>query len=563
MIQEKAVRLLDSQFAKFLANRSGLVDQEREQFQEIVCRLSINMAAGDSCLPVTDHEIGLITKSALAWDGEAETGGKPLCLVENHLYLQRVFEYEQSLADKIGRIVSVSDKLPVSEILLNALFGLGEENEIDYQRLAAIQALHQNFLIISGGPGTGKTTTVVKILALLQSATGGRLKVALAAPTGKAAMRLQESITTSARGLLLDDSILATIPDKASTLHRLLGVKHFSPFFHHNEANPLIHDVVVVDEASMVDLALVSKLVNALRPGSRLILLGDKDQLASVESGTVLADMITALPGNTVELQRSYRFDRGIKGFAGAINRGDSLQAWNIMVSDFPKNISLLQSDAAEYGGKRYCSYMEAVKGAATVDAYKELFKMFHSFKILCALRHGPTGVDGINERVEKYLRENGYGRMAAEWYPGRPVMVTRNEYSLDLYNGDIGLCLPDPENTELLKVWFERSHGVLQGILPGRLGSCETVYALTIHKSQGAEIGEVLVVLPDRGTAVVTRELLYTAVTRARNKVKVKSSRAVFDMAVAGKIERHSGLAESLQGKTNSLKGLPVSAEN
>ncbi len=550
MMLEKTVRLLDSQFAKFLANRSRLTGQDHEQFQDIVCRLSISLAAGDSFLPVTNIEAKLISKSALAREGKHEAGNKPLCLAGNRLYLRRMFDYEQTLATRIATFVADSQKLPLNELLLDTLFGVQTDNEMDFQRIAAVQALKQNILIISGGPGTGKTTTVVKILALLQSASAGGLKVALTAPTGKAAMRLQESIRNSVQGLSLEDSIVRNIPEKASTLHRLLVVKHYSPFFHHNAENPLLHDVVVVDEASMVDLALMSKLVNALRPGCRLILLGDKDQLASVESGTVLADMISALPENTVELQRSYRFDRGIKRFAEAINEGDSLRAWNIMAGESPDNVSLLENDVAGYGGWRYSGYMEAVISAVRVGEYRGLFEMFHSFKILCALRHGPFGVEGVNRAVEKYLSGKGYNCTAAEWYPGRPVMVTRNEYGLDLYNGDIGLCLPDPENSGVLKVWFERTDGTLQGFLPGRLKSCETAYALTIHKSQGAEIGEVLVVLPDRESAVVTRELLYTAVTRARDRVKVNSIRSVFDQAVAGKIQRHSGLAARLQGE-------------
>jgi exodeoxyribonuclease V alpha subunit len=544
-MQEKTCRLLDSQLAKFLANRSRLSGPERDQFQDIVCRLSMSLGAGDSCIPVTDLEKKLIMKSALAGGGGEN---KPLCIAGNLLYLRRVFAYEQSLAEKIRTLVLDSTKLIKDDVLLDGLFGKQKENGTDWQRLAAVRALQHNFLIISGGPGTGKTTTVVKILALLQSASGGELRVALAAPTGKAAMRLQESITRSVQFLALDTSIIEAIPDKASTLHRLLGVKHHSPFFRHNVENPFVYDVVVVDEASMVDLALMSKLVDALRPGSRLILLGDKDQLASVESGTVLADMTSALPENTVELQHSYRFDKGIKSFAGAINRGDSCRAWKLMGSGSPDNVSLLQEDVAEYGGEIYCRYMEAVQKAATLEAYKEVFLIFHSFKILCALRHGSAGVQGVNEQVERYLTGKGYDCFAAEWYPGRPVMVTRNEYSLDLYNGDIGLCLPDPENQKVLKVWFERTDGTLQGLQPGRVSSCETVYALTIHKSQGAEIGEVLVVLPDQESAIVTRELLYTAVTRARNCVKVKSVRSVFDLAVAGKIERHSGLAEGLK---------------
>ncbi len=541
---EKTVRLLDSQFGKFLASRSGLSGIECEQFQDLICRLSVSLGGGNSCLPVNDTELALVRKSTLANDGREE-GHQPLCLLGNRLYLQRFFAYEQSLVEKVRVLLSSTKELLVEKTTLDELFAKEKNGETDWQKAAAVQALKQNFLIISGGPGTGKTTTVVKILALLQIAAQGRLRIALAAPTGKAAMRLQESIVLSVRGIALDAAIAKTIPEKASTLHRLLGVKQYSPFFRHNEENLLLYDVVVIDEASMVDLALMSKLLAALRPDTRLILLGDKDQLASVESGTVLADMIRALPGNTVELQMSYRFDRGIKHFATAINRGDSVAAWKLLGAESPENVTLLEGDAAEYGGKRYSHYMEAVQKAITLDDYSTLFRMFQSFKILCALRHGPEGVQGVNEKVEQVLRGKGFKGMDANWYRGRPVLITRNEYGLDLYNGDIGLCLPDPENPQILKVWFERSDGSLYGVLPGRLGSCETVYGLTIHKSQGAEFGEIVVLLPTRPSPLVTRELLYTAVTRARENVIIKASYSAFDSAVLTRTQRHSGLAE------------------
>jgi exodeoxyribonuclease V alpha subunit len=545
---EQQVRLLDSQFAKFLANRSQLSGEDREHFRDLVCRLSMTLAAGDSCLPVSKDETDLIQRSGLNGVGEM-----PLQVWQGRLYLQRFAEYEQSLALNVARLAVQSTQLARDDSFLASLFGEKDEQETDWQRLSAERALEQNFLIISGGPGTGKTTTVVKILALLLSASRQKLRIGLAAPTGKAAMRLQESIVASARHLSLPASILKNIPEQAATLHRLLGVKHFSPFFRHNKSHPLSFDVVVVDEASMVDLALMAKLVDALRPGSRLILLGDKNQLASVESGTVLADMISALPENTVELQKSYRFDEGIKGFAEAVNRGNARQAWELLESAKPANVALLQEDLAEYGGRIYCRYMKAVYKADTVEEYRELFALLHSFKILCAVRHGSSGVSGVNVLIEQYLTEKGYDCFASDYYSGRPVMITRNDYGLDLYNGDMGICLPDPGNPEVMKVWFERSDGRLQGLLPRRISHCETVYALTIHKSQGTEIGEVLVVLPEQESDLVTRELIYTAVTRARQCVKVKSSRPVFDRAVAGKIERHSGLAQRL------VRALPV----
>ncbi len=547
---ESGPRLFDIQFAKFLARRCELSGESLGLFRDIVCRLSISLANGDSCLVVTEAEKAVLLGSPLTGGG-APNENTPLCLVGNRLYLQRILDYERLLAAKVGRLLADSEVFTVNKELLRELFGdSATEGEVDWQRRAALQALRHSFLIISGGPGTGKTTTVVKILALLQDAAGAKLRVALAAPTGKAAMRLQESITASLGPLALSPEIAASIPVVASTLHRLLGVQRNSPVFQHNQENPLHYNVVVVDEASMVDLALMAKLLAALPPGGRLILLGDKDQLASVESGTVLADMTLALPNNSVQLQRSYRFDTGIKDFAAAINQGDASSAWGMMCSQSPENVSRLTEEAAVYAGGRYCDYMEAALGAASLADYGKLFEIFQSFKVLCGLRRGPSGVEGLNRQIEYYLRGRGYHCPEDDWYVGRPIMVNRNDYGLGLFNGDMGLCLPDPADPGSLKVWFEGESGKLKGLLPGRIASCETVYALTVHKSQGAEIGEVLVVLPEQVSRLMSRELLYTAVTRARSQVLLKADRAVFEAAVTAKVERHSGLVDALQGR-------------
>lgn len=547
---ESIARLFDLQFARFLAGRSGLDGESLRHFRDIVCRLSVGLANGDSCLVVTEAEKAVLRSSPLTGSG-GPNENTPLCVVGKRLYLQRILDYERMLSAEVCRLLADSEVFGVNEELLQKLFGkCVPEAEVDWQRRAALQALCHNFLIISGGPGTGKTTTVLKILALLQDAAGAKLRVALAAPTGKAAMRLQESITASLGDLTLPHGIAASIPVTASTLHRLLGVRRNSPLFRHNRENPLQHNVVVVDEASMVDLALMAKLLAALPPGGRLILLGDKDQLASVESGTVLADMTMALPDNSVQLQRSYRFDVGIKDFAAAINRGDASSAWGMMCSRSPENVSRLTGDAALYAAENYCDYMEAALGAVNLADYGKLFEVFQSFKVLCGLRRGPSGVEGLNGQIEYCLREQGYHCLENDWYVGRPIMVNRNDYGLGLFNGDVGLCLPDPKDPETLKVWFEGEGGKLKGLLPGRIASCETVYALTVHKSQGAEIGEVLVILPEQDSRLMSRELLYTAVTRARSQVLVKGDRAVFEAAVTAKVERHSGLVDALQGK-------------
>lgn len=549
MSQEKVSRLLDRQFARFLALRSGLGGAERERFQDLVCRLSMGLGAGDSCLLVTDSERSLVHDSSLVGDGQ-KGQVYPLILEGQRLYLQKFFSYEEKLAEKISELRLASVPLKEDPGLLTRLFPPQGGQEVDWQREAAVRALRQNFLIISGGPGTGKTSTVVKLLALLQGAVGGGLRIALAAPTGKAAMRLQESIVSSRESLALDQALVEGIPDRASTLHRLLGVRHHSPFFGHHRDNPLPYDVVVVDEASMVDLALMTKLACALRPGSRLILLGDRHQLASVESGTVLADLGHALPECCVELKRSYRFDAGIKGFAEAIKAGDAHRAWHQLEGSEPGNVGLLSGEIAGHAGLFYARYMEAVMHARTRQDYKGLFGLLHSFKILCAVRKGPLGVSGVNAGVEAYLSAHGHDCQAGPYYLGRPLMMTKNDYGLDLYNGDMGICLPDLHDPEVMKIWFERSAGQIMGVLPRRISDCETVYAMTIHKSQGTEIDEVLVVLPRKESELVTRELLYTAVTRARERVWVKGSHQVFERAVCGRIERASGLVEKIVGR-------------
>ncbi len=541
-MEEKSVRLLDSQFAGFLAGRASLSPKEKLAFQEIVQNLSAGMGGGDSCLPVSDVEQHLLEKSGLT--GEESY---PLRIWNKHLYLQRTFSHEKNLAESIKFLaVQLSRYTPDSD-LLESLFGEAVEGETDWQREAAVRAVANRFLIISGGPGTGKTSTVVKVLLLLLSSIRSDLRIALAAPTGKAAMRLQESIGSAVAALYLPGDLQDAVPNGAGTIHRLLGARKFSPAFRHNRENPLPYDVVVLDEASMVDLALMAKLVDALSPQCRLILLGDKNQLASVESGAVLADLIAALPKNTVELKKSYRFDYGIKDFAEAINSGDSDRAWTILESAEPANVTRLIADPAQYGAERYLHFMKAVHAARTEEEYKELFLVLSSFKILCGLRKGKAGVSGINSGIEKVLTANGYDCTGSRWYAGRPVMATRNSYALNIFNGDVGICLPDLQNPELIRIWFERPDGTLFAILPGRLSSCETVYALTIHKSQGTEIGDVLVVLPENPSELISRELLYTAVTRAKKRVMVSASRSVFSAAVASRIERSSGLREML----------------
>ncbi|MDP3478371.1 MAG: exodeoxyribonuclease V subunit alpha [Desulfoprunum sp.] len=535
--------LLDRHFADFLTARSGLNGEAAGVFQHIVADLSAAMAAGHVCLPVSGEEAEVLRQSPLISTGALT----PLVLHGGRLYLHRYFTYEHRLAAQLLELSERSYEVDNLAGLLDSFFTL-EDGETDWQRQAAEVALQWALCIVTGGPGTGKTYTVAKIIALLLKAYGPGLRLALAAPTGKAAMRLRESLGRGLADLALPADLASAVPAGASTLHRLLGVRPDSPAFRHGADNPLPYDVVVVDEASMVDLAMMSKLVDALPPGARLILLGDRDQLASVESGAVLADCSRALPDNTVELQRTFRFDAGIKRLASLVNEQNAAQAWRLLETGEFANVRLVRGPSLQHAVDRYFEYMRMVAEVSDEAHYPQVFALFNRFRILCAVRQGARGVIAVNQAIERGLQARGCRSSTEEtWYPGRPVLITCNDYSLDLFNGDIGICLPDPTKEGRIKVWFERPDGHLRSFLSYRLPQCETVFAMTIHKSQGSEFDEVLIVLPDQDNPVLSRELVYTAITRAKKEVAILAEEEILQAALGRSIERASGLAEML----------------
>jgi len=447
---------------------------------------------------------------------------KPLILDgRSRLYLYRYWEYQEKLANLIRKWVVQDAKdidFKLLEEGLERLFPANQTEETDWQKVAAFTALTQRFCVISGGPGTGKTTTVAKILALLLE-QNSRQKIALAAPTGKAAARLQESILREKMKSVFD-GIRDAIPEEASTLHRLLGSIPDSPYFHHNAKNRLSADIVVVDEASMVDMALMSKLVQAIAPDARLILLGDKDQLASVEAGAALGDICESECRGIVQLRESYRFrgDSGIGAVSLAVNLGNADHALSCMKDEthgdirwkeLPRRDDLVRGirDTVIQGFK---DYLQAIH-----DPLK-IFQQFEQFRILCALRKGPYGAVAVNKAAERILMGKNLIKPDKTWYEGRPVMITRNDYHLRLFNGDVGITLPDPEAGNGLRVFFPDADGLPRKVHPLRLPEHETVYAMTVHKSQGSEFDNVLLLLPDRDSPVLTRELIYTGVTRA-----------------------------------------------
>ncbi len=512
----------------------------------------------------------------------AVSGGEtatPMILVADRLYLNRMWCNERSIATFFAE---VNQPLVVDEVrlqqALNELFP--PSDDINWQKVAAAVALtRRRVSVISGGPGTGKTTTVAKLLAaLVQMADGARCRISLAAPTGKAAARLTESLGAALRQLPLTDKQKATLPDEASTLHRLLGALPGSQRLRYHAGNPLHLDVLVVDEASMIDLPMMSRLIDALPQHARVIFLGDRDQLASVEAGAVLGDIcawvnkgftperaaqLSRITGTTVPagegssasalrdslclLQKSYRFgsDSGIGQLAAAVNRGDKAASRAVLSQGFSdiesKHLqssedyqSMIEDALAGYG--RFLALVR--EGAQPQD----VITAFGEYQLLCALREGPFGVSGLNERIEQALvRQRRMIRPAhSRWYHGRPVMITRNDASLGLFNGDIGIAL---EQEQGIRVWFPLPDGSMKSVQPSRLPEHDTAWAMTVHKSQGSEFDHAALILPGQVVPVVTRELVYTAITRAKKQLSLYADERILAQAIATRTERRSGL--------------------
>jgi len=547
----------------------------------------------------------------------SDTGNTPLVMNQGRLYLRRYWHYTQRVAREI--LCRVGKKLPVPDNLeerLDRLFALlrspeeKDKSQIHWQSVAAAVAAASAFSIISGGPGTGKTTTVVQLLGLLQGFAmeqGKVLRIRLAAPTGKAAARLTESISM-AMGRL-PEALQTKMPTEVATLHRLLGTRHGSRNFIHNQNNLLHVDFLVVDEASMIDLEMMDSLLGALPEKARLILLGDKDQLASVEAGSVLGDLcanvkkpcyspetVAWLQGNTgydlsdfsgkgsdldqqiVVLRKSHRFDEnsGIGALARSVNQGDGKQVnriWNQRFSDISRLVINSCKDpgfrrlvldgnpkafASVHGSlqpKGYRAYLEIIaRGPGKWESENEwlraILSSFNCFQLLTPLRKSDWGVEGLNSITADILYRAGLIHATRGWYPGRPVLVTRNDYSLGLMNGDIGIVLEVAEEqhpgTRGLRVVFPMANGSLKRVLPSRLGEVETVYAMTVHKSQGSEFDHTALMLPDSMISVVTRELVYTGITRARSWFTLASPPGnILGTAVEQLTHRASGLGE------------------
>ena len=539
---------------------------------------------------------------------------KPIVVEDSRLYLQRYWLYEGELASQI--LARASQQKNVDQqsaiALLNSLFSSDSTESIDWQKVAVCVAARQMISFITGGPGTGKTTTVTKLLALLQGLAreqGKVLNIKLVAPTGKAAARLTESI--SAARQKLPTRLQQDLPEQCQTIHRLLGAKPQSPYFKANSAQPLHLDVLVVDEASMVDLPLMSKLFAALPAHAQVILLGDKDQLASVEAGSVLSDICAAvlvddkqvaslasyskpmqqqlhswlqlsaeqisqdanaphtayqsqIKDNLVMLQKSHRFSAqsGIGQLAQLINQGQIKQSMQLLSLHNLADIEWTVPQALTRQGvideqlqsliltlmPGYRAYFSAIKQGDLAAAFTSLGQQ----QVLCAQRSGAWGITQLNDLIEQELNAQGLIQRGQDFYAGRPLILTRNDHNLKLFNGDIGIVMADPQEPSLTKVWFNMADGSIRVFLPNRIPPHDTLYAMTIHKSQGSEFAQVHLCLPlinpvSKGRGL-SRELLYTGLTRAKQHFSLYAQQQALQICLKQQCVRGSGLAQRLK---------------
>lgn len=494
------------------------------------------------------HQV-LLDSSLIGSPGELT----PLIVDEQNLYLHKYWSYEKELADWLSNKAQKKNTLERSVIdHIDELFE--NDGKINWQRIAVKLALIKDLIIISGGPGTGKTFSVSKILKLLSEASSETLSVALAAPTGKAAQRLNDSLS--------DQDHEAEIPE-AMTLHKLLGARGDTGSFRFNSVNKLPHDVVIVDEASMLDITMWINMIRALKDDSKLILLGDKNQLASVEAGSILGDIcfnsensfsdpiknalneavdlsigVPDINDCIVHLTKSYRFDdnSGIKRLADAINTGDHELVLELLTSEEYPEIRYREGNSED---------MKFMIQEFVVNPFQNTGTKADSqtHQILCALRKGPFGVEHINEISERELKRTLRIPSSQTWFPGRPVIITKNNPVLNIRNGETGFASEQEENSYQIR--FDNAQ--TPAISVSRLQDFEPAYAITVHKSQGSEYENVAVLLSNAQNRVFTKELLYTSVTRARQNLLVISSDNIIKSTVQGNIKRNSGLRSKI----------------
>jgi len=590
---ELEVHFIDQHFAALMNRLAKVPSPELELAAKLVCNLR---ERGDICVAlrtITSTDASKIGGPGVPplkdWIRKLRASGvvgaagefAPLILDKaERLYLQRYWKYE----DDLGRNLQARLRdNPIRDFnqaeMAKNLEGLFP-GQSDLQKVAAFVAATSQICVISGAPGTGKTRTIVLICALLIALAGKRgLNFALAAPTGKAAARLKETIAQTRFSLRLPDEL--ELPEDASTIQRLLGAKGDSPHFRHDAKNPLAADVVIVDEASMIDLALLAKLFDAVRPDAHIILVGDKDQLASVEAGSAFRDICTPgrelgisvslaeafakctgeeLEGTSaseapihsvvVELRRNYRFtpETGIAELSSAVNQGDAGGAIAVLKSGGRirwRPTPSAKNFEREVRERVFPRFKRLLTLTDPTDALNQLAE----FAVLCALRRGPFGAETVNALLEQMLRETGRTEGNTRYHVGQPLIIVRNDYNVGLFNGDLGIVLPDATSGEL-RVFFRGEDSDVLNFAPGRLPAHQPAFALTVHKSQGSEFRDALLILPEKDAPVLTRELLYTGVTRVRETVEVWATEHILRQTIERKIERSSGLRDRLWKK-------------
>ena len=594
------LRAIDTEFALF--RWSDADDEVRASTALAGAHTSAALGAQHSCVDLTmtqpswwtgfdaDRVLRHLRRSDVAGNLDSN---RPLVLDGHHLYLQRMARFEAFVAARVRAMaVDVPDHVPPRKALLQRLFEEADGDGLDWQRVAVAMAPGRRLTIVTGGPGTGKTTTVTALLAVLADCHGGELVVRLAAPTGKAAARLTESVRAARSRIrerwdapLLVDGILARIPDEATTLHRLLGYQPDRNVFACNARNPIAADVVVVDECSMLDLRMMARLLEALPPGARLVLVGDRDQLASVEAGSVLADLCSGLS----ERLEKGRFSRSraaeLQALTGCPLRrlgGDDVPpladaiCWLTERHRFGSGSGIAEVAEAVNSGDPAAthaqlavatgvSWYESVAGAGIDARLREHFgelcaladdgsdagavlDLAARWQILCAVRSGPQGVERMNAAAEALVREHVGDRVSREErvFAGLPILVLANDYTMNLFNGDVGVVVREPGDGALGAV-FRAVDGSVRRVPLARLPPWEPVFAMTVHKSQGSEFDSVALVLPAEPRVneqrILTRELLYTGLTRAREQVLLVADRAVLDGCVVRRTRRAARL--------------------
>ncbi|MDY0132147.1 MAG: exodeoxyribonuclease V subunit alpha [Desulforegulaceae bacterium] len=594
--EEYGFSFLDFYFSQFLMEKE---DDKSFISAFFLMYLSMETRKGNICIDlnsdpklfkfVKNYNISIdqFKNEIIACEAVGKDSSKSPIVYENDFfYLNRYYNYENFFSKFIiSRALNKNyDKKTISKLnqIIPKYFKDSKLNP-DWQMFAALTACFSQFCAVSGGPGTGKTTVIVKIIAVIFELWYPKIpEIILCAPTGKAASRLVEAINNTISSINLNEEIKKNFPSKASTIHRLLGFSSKTNRFVFNKNNRLKADVVIVDEASMIDMKLMANLCEALEDHSKLILLGDRFQLASVSPGSVFGDIckrgektgcsnkyievlknffdekgLSQIPcsddgkisDSIVELKKSYRFDKksGIGKLAEAVKNMDTQKCFDIFDSGF-NDIEFIET-------KNYSDFKTRILGFAD-KYYKRLglvkdpelaFKYFSEFMILSPLNDNEYGVSGLNLIIEN-LFTNKKSLEEKLWYNGKPVIITKNDYINNLFNGDTGICLEDRNGEN--KVFFQSSDLAYKTFHPLRLNNCQSVFSMTIHKSQGSEFDNVLIVLPEYETSVLSRELIYTAVTRARKKVYFLGKKSIFQTSIKRSVSRSSGLYSRLWKK-------------